>query len=305
MQSTRTPISSNFGLDSTFPEYSRFGSPSGSYEVIENSPSRYQVRVPITSELLQSSANILVKVNGHKITIEAKIEATDSYGNLKISKICKDVTLPSDCNMKTLKTKEESCALIISAEKNPISQSNFVPIKERQAYEGRGVNSPWTLAGSSPSPSSQADTLTGRQSREEILPEARTSETRTRKHSKNVRFSEDPPKITQVDTDEPPSPQITQNSPNKTPPKKKGIGRMDSNDFIMAEEDDLSASLRSLTLPILEERPASIPPGEPIEDLGVFGAATPQIEKVDPFIQPILQKPQDFLSKEKEPRTVF
>ncbi len=80
---------------------------------------------------------------------------------------------------------------------------------------------------------------------------------------------------------------------------------MDSNDFIMAEEDDVSASLRSLTLPILEERPASIPPGEPIEDLGVFGAATPQIEKVDPFIQPILQKPQDFLSKEKEPRTVF
>lgn len=70
-----------------------------------------------------------MKVNGHKITIEAKIEATDSYGNLKISKICKDVTLPSDCNMKTLKTKEESCALIISAEKNPISQSNFVPIK--------------------------------------------------------------------------------------------------------------------------------------------------------------------------------
>ncbi len=95
-------------------------------------------------------------------------------------------------------------------------------LKERQAYEGRGVNSPWTLAGSSPSPSSQADTLTGRQSREEILPEARTSETRTRKHSKNVRFSEDPPKVTQVDTDEPPSPQITQNSPNKTPPKKKG-----------------------------------------------------------------------------------
>ena len=147
MQSTRNPISSNYDLDSTFPKYSRFPSPSGSYEVIENSPTRYQVRVPITSgkqktfvlsferilihdlELLQSSANILVRVNGHKITVEAKIETTDVYGNLKISKICKDVTLPSDCDMQTLKTKEESCALIISAEKNPISPSNFVPIK--------------------------------------------------------------------------------------------------------------------------------------------------------------------------------
>ena len=80
---------------------------------------------------------------------------------------------------------------------------------------------------------------------------------------------------------------------------------MDSNDFIMAEEEDVSASLRSLTLPILEERPASIPPGEPIEDLGVFGAATPQIEKAESFIQPILQKPQDFVTKENEPRKVF
>ncbi|CAG5094875.1 Oidioi.mRNA.OKI2018_I69.XSR.g13930.t1.cds [Oikopleura dioica] len=293
-------------MDSTFPDYSGLGNSAGSYEVIENSPKRYRVRVPVTSDLFSSSANIIIKVNGQKVTVEAKIEATDAYGNKKISKICKDVTLPADCNMKTLKTQEENNAVIISVDKNEISQPDFVPLKERQAYEGRGVNSPWTLTGSSPSPrpSSQTDAFPQPPTQDEVFPEAR-AESRTRKHSKNVRFSEEPPKVTQVDTDEPPSPQVAQNKANQPTPKKKGIGRMDSNDFIMAEEEDVAASLRSLTLPVLEERPASIPPDEPIEDLGVFGGSTPQIEKPNPFIRPILQKPQDFIAtNEPDPSIV-
>lgn len=80
-------------------------------------------------DLLQSSANILVKVNGQKVTVEAKIEAKDVYGNRKVSKISKDVTLPADCDMKTLKTQEEGNALILSAEKTEIYQPAFIPLK--------------------------------------------------------------------------------------------------------------------------------------------------------------------------------
>merc|ERR1712130_600905 len=194
---------------------------------------------------------------------------------------------------------------------------NFVPIRDRQMHENRGDDTPWKMGGAFAEAKDRTfgnvtssflnDTLaemeknradfvrpqnqgmeTGRDKVQTLSPQSeprRSKDEPRRSTGKTVRFSDIPSSSSPKPDKEPETKStftinVDHEHENNEAKKstKKGVGKVDVDDFIMAEVDakpesqaeKLEQSMKKLHLELLsEERPSSIPPNEPFEDLGL------------------------------------
>merc|ERR1712226_1280839 len=303
--------------------FSRPRSNNSTYNVKRNDDDVFQAEVPLGVEFSNKPDAVKVVMSGNTVTITAKIETVDVNGAKRMSKVYKDVTLPSDCDLKTMEANIYGENMVISAKKGRKPTDSFVPIRDRQMHENRGDDTPWKMGGAFAEAKDRTfgnvtssflnDTLAEMEknradfvrpqnkgmetARDKFVPgqnfqtlspqpEPRRSKDEPRRSTgKTVRFS-DVPSSSSPKPDKEPETKSTftinvdhehENNEAKNS-TKKGVGKVDVDDFIMAEVDakpesqaeKLEQSMKKLHLELLsEERPSSIPPNEPFEDLGL------------------------------------
>ena len=69
-------------------------------------------------------------IHGQTIKLKAEMEIKDRDGNTRISKIFRDITLPTDCDAGTLSAKMIGPNMVLSSRKNP--RPNLIPFNQRE-----------------------------------------------------------------------------------------------------------------------------------------------------------------------------
>ena len=122
-----------FGSDSIFnsPRLASFPREGTStYEVTVNDDEKFEAKVPLP-EFKNNPEKVTVDMYGHTVKLKAQMEIRGSDGNTRISKIFRDITLPNECDTKSLEANWIGSSMIIKAKKHGIDKNDMIPFNQR------------------------------------------------------------------------------------------------------------------------------------------------------------------------------